>query len=122
MATSQSKAFDIQVAPPSDAVNVPGDATGPAALPPLLQLIAADSAKWVLDQVTQRITRNGVDTKQPYSVVRVLYINTRDPAWLASAGQPDAIWLRDQAGRYAWYNHTTGVWGFAGHGPDMAKY
>lgn len=122
MATSQSKAFDIQIASSADVPNVPGDATGPAAVPPLLQLISSDVAKWVLDQVTQRITRNGVDTKQPYSVVRVLYINTRDPAWLASAGQPDAIWLRDQAGRYAWYNHTTDVWGFAGHGPDMAKY
>lgn len=122
MGTANSRAFDVNVVAPSSAVSAQGDATGPAASPSLPQLISLDNAKWVLDIATSKITRNGVDTHQPYSVVRVLYINTRDPTWLASSGQPDAIWLRDSAGRYAWYNHTTGLWGFAGHGPDMGKY
>lgn len=116
MATAASLAFDVQVVAPSGTVNVPGDATGPVANPSLPQLVASDSAVWVLNQ--NKITRNGVDTRQPYSIVRVLYINTRDPTWLQASGQPDAIWVKDSAGRYAWFNHTTRVWGFAGHGPD----
>jgi hypothetical protein len=116
MATTPSNAFAVQVVPVpvAGAVNVPGDS-----IPTLAQLVALDNAKWTFDIVAQKVSRNGVDTKQPYVKVEHLYIELRDAAWMARMAQPDAIWIKDTDHGYAWYNHTTGLWGYADHGPRM---
>lgn len=95
MATANSNAFGVSIV---GAGNKPGDA-----IPPLSELAGPDGAKWTFDGT--RIFRDGVDTKQPFTKVTVLYINLK----------PE-MWIKDSVGRYSYWDGA--VWGWTGHGPD----